>query len=157
MRVGSDQAYAYINEVITPTVITKFKLKQRDYSGGPAFLFLGSKGQFSDMNRKFWKLYAAVWEGKELEGEQPIEIAEDMIGHLLLLIYTLLPDEVLDDQAPPEEVIDNVDYGRRDLDFKGAYERLCRIQTTSTADQRAFLQRAIDYLNEAWAREGEDE
>lgn len=83
------RAYEYVNGTIAPRVLENFEAKQRDYSGGPAFLFLGSKGQFSDINRKFWKLYAAVWEGKELEGEQPIEIAEDMIGHLLLMIYTL--------------------------------------------------------------------
>lgn len=98
MRADSERAYAFINEHITPQVIEHFKTKQRDYSGGPAFLFLGSKGQFSDLNRKFWKLYAAVWEGKELEGEQPIEIAEDMIGHLLLLIYTMMEEEELHEQ-----------------------------------------------------------
>lgn len=91
--MGTHEAYQYINEVIAPQVLAHFKDKQRDYAGGPAFLFLGSKGQFSDLNRKFWKLYAAVWEGKELEGEQPIEIAEDMIGHLLLLIFTLQQED----------------------------------------------------------------
>lgn len=85
----AERAYAYINHDIVPRVIDGFEAKQRDYRGGPAFLFLGSKGQFSDMNRKFWKLYAAIWEGQELEGEQPDEIAADMIGHLLLLLYTL--------------------------------------------------------------------
>lgn len=87
--IDPQSAYSHINEVIIPEVIELFKSKQRDYSGGPAFMFLGTKGQFSDLNRKFWKLYAAVWEGKELEHEQPDEIAADMIGHLLLLIFGL--------------------------------------------------------------------
>lgn len=85
----AEGAYRVINEEIAPRVLEHFKAKQHDYRGGPAFLFLGSKGQFSDMNRKFWKLYAAIWEGQELDGEQPDEIAADMIGHLLLLLYTL--------------------------------------------------------------------
>lgn len=86
---SAEEAYANINDHITPEVIEHFKQKQKDYSGGPAFLLLGSKGQFSDINRKFWKLYAALWEGKELEGEQPEEILKDFIGHCLLAIYAI--------------------------------------------------------------------
>lgn len=89
----AESAYREINEDIIPEVVELFKSKQRDYSGGPAFMFLGTKGQFSDMNRKFWKLYASVWEGKTLEHEQAEEIAMDMIGHLFLLIYGLRNEE----------------------------------------------------------------
>jgi len=90
---NAGEAYRVINEEIAPEVLAFFQSKQSDYRGGPAFLFLGSKGQFSDLNRKFWKLYAAVWEGQKLTGEQADEIAADMIGHLLLLLYTLKQEE----------------------------------------------------------------
>lgn len=86
---NSEEAYAEIDMEVIPRTIEKFKEKRRDYTGSPAFLFLGSKGQFSDINRKFWKLYVAVWEGKKLEGEQPEEIVMDFIGHCWLMLYCL--------------------------------------------------------------------
>lgn len=65
----------------------RFSEKQQDYAD--THLFLGSKGQFSDMNRKFWKLYRAVWQGQPLVGEQAEEIAFDLVGHCFLLIDSL--------------------------------------------------------------------
>jgi hypothetical protein len=85
----ADEAYASIFDEIVPEAIAFFKSKTLDYRGGPAFLLLGARGQFSDINRKFWKLYQAIWEGQELEGEQPEEIVKDFIGHSLLLLYCL--------------------------------------------------------------------
>lgn len=82
-------AYAEVFNDIIPEVVEFFKGKTRDYEGGPAFMLLGSRGQFADMNRKFWKLYQAMWEGKTLEGEQPEEILMDFAGHVFLSIYCL--------------------------------------------------------------------
>lgn len=90
---GSDndavKAYEAIFEQIIPDSIDFFRFKTKDYAGGPAFLLLGSGGQFSDINRKFWKLYQALWLGQPLEGEQPEEIVKDFIGHCWLLLYCL--------------------------------------------------------------------
>lgn len=85
----ADEAYQAIFEEIVPEAVAFFKSKTLDYRGGPAFLLLGARGQFSDINRKFWKLYQAIWEGQELDGEQPEEIVKDFIGHAFLLLYCL--------------------------------------------------------------------
>jgi len=50
---------------------------------------LGPAGQFSDIWRKIGPLRRALWEGVELEREQPAEICYDLIGHLLLTIDML--------------------------------------------------------------------
>ena len=95
LRIG-EQAYKEIEERILPRVLEKFLAKGRDY--GDAFALLGPRGQFSDINRKFWKLYRNIWLGKPLEGEQADEIAEDFIGHCLLLIWMLENRELFEEQ-----------------------------------------------------------
>lgn len=84
----SKSPYDVINNEITPVVLEKFQGKQRDYPP-EGFLFLGSKGQFSDIARKFFKLKKSVWDGEQLDGEQAYEIVEDLIGHCLLLLFCL--------------------------------------------------------------------
>jgi hypothetical protein len=84
-----EEAYRHINEELIPEVLDKFVAKQADYSGGEGFLFLGSKGQFSDMNRKFWKLYRGIWEDTPLRDESLEEVVEDFIGHSFLLLFCL--------------------------------------------------------------------
>jgi hypothetical protein len=79
--------YHIIVDEIMPDVMGRFVSKAGDY--GDAWKLLGAKGQFSDINRKFWKLHNSIWLDKELLGEQPDECAEDIIGHCLLLLYIL--------------------------------------------------------------------
>ena len=79
--------YRVIMEEIVPDVLERFQSKAGDY--GAAYKLLGAKGQFSDINRKFWKLYNSIWCERELKGEQPYECAEDIIGHCLLLMLIL--------------------------------------------------------------------
>jgi hypothetical protein len=108
MMTDVDKAYQYIFDQIVPNAIESFRDKARDYRGGPAFLNLGAKGQFSDINRKFWKLYHAIWEDGRLEGEQPYEIVEDMIGHCFLLLYCLRKPtfvQTLEELGSSEEVL----------------------------------------------------
>lgn len=80
-----------MQEVITnrilPEFLERFINKSLDYRD--AWKLLGTKGQFSDINRKFWKLYNAVWLDQELVGEQPYEIVEDIVGHCLILLYIM--------------------------------------------------------------------
>tara|TARA_Y100000310_G_scaffold341182_1_gene439518 strand:+ start:9591 stop:9881 length:291 start_codon:yes stop_codon:yes gene_type:complete len=83
----AEKAYKQINELITPEVIALFIEKQKDYTA--TFLLTGQKGVFSDINRKFWKLYRGVYQGKELTMEKSEEVCKDMIGHLFLMIYCL--------------------------------------------------------------------
>lgn len=81
------QAREVIMDRILPGFMDRFCDKADDY--GESWKLLGAKGQFSDINRKFWKLYYSIWLGQELVGEQPDECAEDIIGHCLILLYIL--------------------------------------------------------------------
>lgn len=79
--------YKVVAEDIFYDVIGKFLEKGADY--GDSWRLLGAKGQFSDINRKFWKLYNSIWLGQELQGEQMDECVQDIIGHCLILLYIL--------------------------------------------------------------------
>lgn len=76
-----------IVETIWPRVESLFIEKGKDYQEG--FAFLGKRGQFSDINRKFWKLKRALWDDEPLVGESAEEILMDMIGHCLLTLWVL--------------------------------------------------------------------
>jgi hypothetical protein len=82
--------YEIIEQRIAPDVMKRFLSKSADY--GDAWKLLGAKGQFSDINRKYWKLYKSIWLGQELQGEQPDECVEDIIGHCYLLLAILRED-----------------------------------------------------------------
>lgn len=69
-----------------------FDKKIQDY-GEPPF-DLGAAGQFADMHRKMRKLKRALWDGQILTGEQPLEICQDMMGHLALTIAFLQHEEL---------------------------------------------------------------
>lgn len=79
--------HSIITYEIAPEVLTRFSSKGSDY--GDSWRLLGAKGQFSDINRKFWKLYNSIWLDRDLVGEQPDECVEDIIGHCFLLLYIL--------------------------------------------------------------------
>jgi len=74
-------------EKILETVVTDWKLRRQDYRD--AFMALGSKGQFSEIWRKVYKLKNAIWDGYELKGESPDQIAQEIIPHCLMLVYLL--------------------------------------------------------------------
>lgn len=76
---------AEIVSEIFPAVLALWLRKNEDYRGQQ--VFLGSKAQFADVNRKFWKLKNAMWDGIEPDFETVEQIAADMIGHLLMTIY----------------------------------------------------------------------
>lgn len=98
---------AILNRII-PEVADLWSKKNSDYAGQQ--MFLGLKAQFCDINRKFWKLKAFLWDGKKAEFEDPIEVCKDMIGHLLMTIYFLeeekkqpgiKPDDICPAVLPP--------------------------------------------------------
>ena len=105
------QAYAEILESIIPECIEHFRGKTQDYSGGPAFQLLGLKGQFADINRKFWKLYQFMWLGEEPKGESIEEILKDFFGHVMLSLYC----------------VRNQNSGEWTNDFEGVATKLDRI------------------------------
>ena len=83
--VDNDEMRRMIVNIIVPTVVGRWLRKNEDYRG--AQMFLGIKAQFIDINRKFWKLFHIVWEGKKPEFESERDIKMDMIGHLLMSLY----------------------------------------------------------------------
>lgn len=70
-----------------PEVIELFLSKNEDY--GVGHNEFGAKGEVIEISRKYKKLKDAIWNEVELQGEQPIEVAYDMIGHLILLIHEI--------------------------------------------------------------------
>lgn len=79
---------------IVPEWATQFERKAQDYGDGHEFL--GVRGQFSDMNRKFQKLKRFMWDDPTAEpvGESLEEILFDMIGHCFLTIDLLRQDRM---------------------------------------------------------------
>jgi len=88
--VDNEEMRRMITSIIVPTVVGRWLRKNEDYRG--AQMFLGIKAQFIDINRKFWKLFHIVWEGKPPEFESESEIKMDMIGHLLMSLYLENPE-----------------------------------------------------------------
>lgn len=80
------QEYRDMISVNAAEALKAFAQKAADYPPD-GFKFLGIKGQFSDITRKFFKLKEALWDDIELNGEQPDEIMEDLIGHLLIALH----------------------------------------------------------------------
>jgi hypothetical protein len=74
-----------------------FVVKNDNY--GDTAQFLGAKGQFADINRKFWKLYGMLWTETipmypdRGEGESVEEVLMDFIGHCALTIDFLRQEQ----------------------------------------------------------------
>lgn len=79
-----------------------WRRKRPDYDD--AFELLGSKGQFSDIWRKVAKLKRSIWDEIPLKGEQPEQIAKEIIPHCLILIY-LLREEALPASEQATQII----------------------------------------------------
>lgn len=103
------EPYESIVNEIAPDVLREFVRKSHDY--GDSWRLLGAKGQFSDINRKFWKLYNSIWMGRDLVGEQPAECARDIIGHCLLLLY------ILERESTPERPL----FSSHESDVRGVF------------------------------------
>lgn len=70
--------------------IQLFVKRQAEY--GESANHLGAKGQFADINRKFWKLKRLMWDEsvpKDAISESAEEVLMDFIGHCLLSIHYL--------------------------------------------------------------------
>lgn len=79
---------------IMDEALTLYKRKAAGYTGvdGDTANHLGAKGQFADINRKFWRLKAMLWDEvvpmypDAGAGETVEEILMDLIGHAALTI-----------------------------------------------------------------------
>jgi hypothetical protein len=82
-----------------PLAMERFLEKNEDYGVGSDEF--GPKAQLIDLARKYKKLKAAIWDEEDLTGEPVGEIAEDMIGHLLLLLEQMGGRRSYGDRVPP--------------------------------------------------------
>lgn len=83
------QAEGLLWDVVKPA-LERFISKNVEYSGD-GHEDLGPAAQIVDLNRKHKKLRRALWDKEDYSTwtEQPVEIAEDSIGHLILLLGLL--------------------------------------------------------------------
>lgn len=89
-------AFERIRDSWVPIWLKGFERKSRDYNstdGWEPHTVLGVRGQFADIWRKVGKLKKSLWDGDQLEGEQPLEIIDDLISHLFLTRDMLLQEE----------------------------------------------------------------
>ena len=76
-----------IIETILPQAVELYLKKAKDYGGVSGGL--GPKAPFVDMWRKMIKLKRSLWEGEELQFEQPSEVLRDLIGTILIILVEL--------------------------------------------------------------------
>lgn len=90
-------AFERIRDDWVPLWLNGFERKSRDYNTGvnENHKALGTKGQFADVWRKIGKLKKALWDDVPLEGEQPLEIIDDLISHLFLTRDLILQQETI--------------------------------------------------------------
>lgn len=87
LPVNYPQEYVDILGDALGDTIARFIAKSNDYPT-ESYKFLGQKGQFSDLARKFFKIKKEVWDDAELAGDEDLfEVIDDMIGHLIILRY----------------------------------------------------------------------
>lgn len=94
-RIGKDKAtYEFqhipneqtLNIILTilPRVVELYLAKAKDYGGTSGGL--GPRAPFVDIWRKVIKLKRSLWEGEELQFEQPEELLFDLIGTSLNIL-----------------------------------------------------------------------
>jgi len=78
-------------ERILPETMDMWKQKNLEYANVP-FMF-ETIGELIEIVRKALKLRAMLYCGDDSQHEQPEEVAMDLVGHSLMLIYMLDPEK----------------------------------------------------------------
>jgi hypothetical protein len=93
LNLGRGIPHEQCGRILTGSLQDAVKLfvrRQAEY--GESANHLGAKGQFADINRKFWKLKRLMWDENVPEdaiSESAEEVLMDFIGHALLGIHFL--------------------------------------------------------------------
>lgn len=94
----TDEARAIVEDVL-PRLMEKFLRKNAQYARAQTGHDLGLKGIIPDINRKTAALITAVWDGEGgITGgdtDSARDIAEDLVGHLLLMLAKMSAEAVL--------------------------------------------------------------
>lgn len=91
-NIPNNQARRIVEDIL-PQVMTLYLRKSKDYDGNVmAMLKLGPKASFVDLWRKVGKLKGALWDGKQMVGEQADEILADLVGHVLIILDEMNQD-----------------------------------------------------------------
>jgi len=104
---------------ILPEAVRRWLDKNEDYGDG-VFVF-GPKAQIMDVQRKCGKLVNTIWYEQPAKFESTTEVAQDMVGHLLILLY------MLDEQAhglATSPVLGGSGQSFSTEDFAQAYEEI---------------------------------
>lgn len=85
-NIPNEQALRIINDIL-PKALELYLKKSKDYGGNVmSRINLGPKACIPDIQRKFGKLVDAIWFDKPLQYEQPQEILQDLLGHILIIL-----------------------------------------------------------------------
>jgi hypothetical protein len=82
----------FIHEVILPEFLRHFFAKNNEYRDNHR-TGLGIRAEYVGLHRKIRKLQAAVWDGEDLEFEQPQELLWDVMGSCLLMLDLIAQEE----------------------------------------------------------------
>lgn len=86
LNVPNEQAMRIVSSIL-PKVVELYLNKSRDYDGSLGDMIgLGPQAAFVDIWRKVGKLKLALWDGRDMVGEQVDEILADLVGHVLLVL-----------------------------------------------------------------------
>lgn len=140
-------AFERIMGVHVPLWAKRFELKSRDYNSGSTgwepHTFLGVRGQFADIWRKIGKLKKSLWDGEALQGEQPVEIIDDLIAHLFLtrdLLVRELPEPGTPKPKPEGEGAERLGLSHAEwVNLTGLADRVIRGEAPELLESRGFM------------------
>lgn len=91
-QAGKNKVFRVLGILKEAEDLYRRKASRYEHGGGDTADVLGAKGQFADINRKFWVLKGMLWDETispypdKGEGESVEEVLMDFIGHAALTI-----------------------------------------------------------------------
>ena len=96
VRAGSMTPEAKVASDLFPDIMRKFLENNAKYARAQTGHDLGIKGIIPDINRKTSALITRIWDDVEAGRDSTAELADDLIGHLLLLRAKMIIAEQAD-------------------------------------------------------------
>jgi|SRR5688572_4292142 len=85
LKKGFPEPYDDMIDIMLDNFIPGWREAANDY--GRAFMELGLRGQYVEVQRKVYKLKQELWEGRKLNREDSGQIALELIGNCLIIAW----------------------------------------------------------------------